>query len=159
VTERISLDLMTSDQLDRLYEERDRYRTAWQSAAFRAKAHREGILRLCDDRDSWKGWTQAAEAAVGRVRAVLAPYDWPHALLRAADVRDALDGPSSPVATPDDTPTTAVCGNRLPSYPGTVCTSATGHTGPHGGPLIVNGRDTGGAAWGPDHPPTTPTTA
>lgn len=93
MTERIPLDQMTSDQLDALYEERDRYRSAWQSARFRAGAHREGVLRLCDDRDSWKGWTQAAEAAVARVRAILAPYDWPHAQVRAADVRTALDQP------------------------------------------------------------------
>jgi hypothetical protein len=34
-----------------------------------------------------------AEAAVERVRSVLAPYDWPHAQVSAARVREALDEP------------------------------------------------------------------
>jgi hypothetical protein len=36
---------------------------------------------------------ERAEAAIERVRAVLAPYDWPHAQVQAARVRAALDDP------------------------------------------------------------------
>jgi chromosome segregation ATPase len=39
-----------------------------------------------------------AEAALARVLAVLAPYDWPHAQVRAAAVRDAL-APPQPTET------------------------------------------------------------
>ncbi|WP_326592799.1 hypothetical protein [Streptomyces brevispora] len=38
---------------------------------------------------------ERAEAAIERVRAVLAPYDWPHAQARAAIVRAALDQPTT----------------------------------------------------------------
>jgi hypothetical protein len=36
---------------------------------------------------------ERAEAAIERVRAVLAPYDWPHAQVQASLVRAALDDP------------------------------------------------------------------
>ncbi|MFH8627799.1 hypothetical protein ACH4A8_38930 [Streptomyces vietnamensis] len=61
--DRPGIDHLTSDKLDQLYAERDRYRTAWQSAAFRAEARGEGIMRLCNDRDSYKGWMEQAETA------------------------------------------------------------------------------------------------
>lgn len=44
----------------------------------------------------------------------------------------------------------AICGTRHESYPDTVCTEPPGHRMPHGGPLIIGGRECGGAAWGPD---------
>lgn len=46
-----------------------------------------------DDLDQLYDRAEQAEAAVARVRAVLASYDWPHAQVRAADVRTALDQP------------------------------------------------------------------
>lgn len=56
--------------------QRDRYRSAWQSARQRAQAYGEGILRHVDDRDTWKGWmheqaarADRAEATSARVRA------------------------------------------------------------------------------------------
>lgn len=53
---------------------------------------------------------------------------------------------------PDTTPTPmpAICGDRHESWPETVCTEPPAHRMPHGGPLIINGRECGGAAWGPD---------
>ena len=44
----------------------------------------------------------------------------------------------------------AICGARHESYPDTVCTEPPAHRMPHGGPLIIGGRECGGAAWGPD---------
>lgn len=47
---------------EQLRGERDRYRSAWLSARQRAGAYGEGILRHCEDRDTWKGWKQQQEA-------------------------------------------------------------------------------------------------
>jgi hypothetical protein len=51
---------------------------------------------------------------------------------------------------PDGT-TPATCGNRCDTHPETVCTEPPRHRMPHGGPLIIDGRQCGGAAWGSDH--------
>jgi len=100
MTDRIPLDDLTSDQLDTLYAridtleavclsnkrayagavqaawtaeaERDRYRTAWKSAALRAEARGEGIMRLCDDRDAYKGWMEQEQAYTAHLRTTLA---------------------------------------------------------------------------------------
>ncbi|MGW0032079.1 hypothetical protein ACWDXD_19915 [Streptomyces sp. NPDC003314] len=44
------------------------------------------------------------------------------------------------------------CGIPCDQYPETTCTDSAGHTGPHGGPLVVGGKEIGGAAWGTDQP-------
>lgn len=41
-------------QVEHLRAERDRYRSAWQSARFRAEARGEGILREVKNRDFWR---------------------------------------------------------------------------------------------------------
>ncbi|MFH9368091.1 hypothetical protein ACH4K8_20715 [Streptomyces anulatus] len=69
---RIALDDLTSDALDALYDERDRYRVAWQSARQRAEAYGEGIMRLCDDRDTYEGWLEQEQAHSAGLRAALA---------------------------------------------------------------------------------------
>ncbi|WP_221888933.1 hypothetical protein, partial [Streptomyces sp. WAC08241] len=46
----------------------------------------------------------------------------------------------------------ARCGVACDQYPETICTDHVGHTGPHGGPLVVNGKEIGGAAWDPAGP-------
>ncbi|MFJ3793835.1 hypothetical protein [Kitasatospora sp. NPDC090091] len=70
----------------------DRYRAAWQSARRRAEAYGEGILRLCDDRDTVYGWLCEAEATAWALRAehngatspaVLVPVDGPEAAAAA----------------------------------------------------------------------------
>ncbi|QQZ56878.1 hypothetical protein IFE09_27145 [Streptomyces microflavus] len=94
---RIPLDDLTSDALDQLYAElelakrvarsaardaelaltqylvaeanRDRYRHAWQSARQRAEAYGEGIMRLCDDRDTYAGWLEQEQAHSAALRA------------------------------------------------------------------------------------------
>lgn len=47
--------------------------------------------------------------------------------------------------------TTELCGQPHYDYPDTVCTEPAGHyrreADPHAGPLIVGGRQIGGAAW------------
>ncbi|MEV6081814.1 hypothetical protein AB0L80_43125 [Streptomyces sp. NPDC052069] len=72
---RIALDDLTSDALDQLYDERDRYRTAWTSARSRvkrAKRTRDGELRWANgmwsdalrDLDRYrKAWTSARHRA------------------------------------------------------------------------------------------------
>ncbi|WP_432008686.1 hypothetical protein [Streptomyces bacillaris] len=52
--------------------ERDRYRLAWQSARQRAEAYGEGIMRLCDDRDTWKGWLEQEQAHSAGLRTEVA---------------------------------------------------------------------------------------
>jgi hypothetical protein len=47
--------------------------------------------------------------------------------------------------------TVPTCGAPHATYPETMCTEPPLHRLPHGGPLIVDGRERGGAAWGPDH--------
>lgn len=74
-TDRPDINHLTSDMLDQLYAERDRYRTAWTSARARTQAHQEGTLRHVADRDSWKSWTKKAEsqlAALKRAHVALA---------------------------------------------------------------------------------------
>lgn len=44
-----------------------------------------------------------------------------------------------------------ICGAPHATYPETLCTELPLHRMPHAGPLIINGRHCGGAAWGPDH--------
>ncbi|MEU6872411.1 hypothetical protein [Streptomyces sp. NPDC046751] len=72
MSDRIRLDDLTSDQLDALYAERDRYRVAWTSARERAAAYSEGILRHVADRDTWRGWFLTEQAHTLRLRAQLA---------------------------------------------------------------------------------------
>ena len=53
---------------------------------------------------------------------------------------------------------TKLCGTPHYDYPETLCTEPAGHyvrdRDPHAGPLIVDGREIGGAAWDePQHPP------
>lgn len=50
------------DEFSQVLLERDRYRSAWQSARFRAQAYGEGILRHVADRDTWKSWCKQAQA-------------------------------------------------------------------------------------------------
>lgn len=45
---------------DKYRMERDRYRTAWQSARSRAKAYGESIGRLCEERDTCLEWFREA---------------------------------------------------------------------------------------------------
>lgn len=44
-----------------------------------------------------------------------------------------------------------LCGRPHHDYPETLCTEPPGHyqpnRDPHAGPLIINGRECGGAAW------------
>ena len=44
-----------------------------------------------------------------------------------------------------------LCGQPHHDYPETLCTQPAGHyrrdRDPHGGPLIINGFECGGAAW------------
>ncbi|MFD9070591.1 hypothetical protein [Streptomyces lasiicapitis] len=47
--------------------ERDRYRTAWLSARFRAQAYGEGIERVVEDREAYQGWLREAQEALGRM--------------------------------------------------------------------------------------------
>lgn len=60
-------------------------------------------------------------------------------------------------------PSSRLC--RLPHYdhPETICTEPAGHyqplINPHAGPLIINGRHSGGAAWDSPTPPSSPVTA
>ena len=49
--------------------ERDRYRSAWLSARERAACASETINRVCDDRDSWKGWARNAQKSAARLTA------------------------------------------------------------------------------------------
>lgn len=57
---------------------------------------------------------------------------------RAAVLRQDLAGPGQ-------------CGARHYQYPDTVCTEPAGHyqrtVDPHAGPLVIDGRERGGAAW------------
>jgi hypothetical protein len=54
----------------------------------------------------------------------------------------------------DPTPAPAVCGTAHYDHPETVCTEPPRHRMPHSGPLIIDGRHCGGAAW--DEPDPTP---
>ncbi|MFI5769610.1 hypothetical protein ACIA74_13825 [Streptomyces sp. NPDC051658] len=84
MTDRIPLDDLTSDQLDALY---DRVAELEQQQLANADAAADHTDRTCEAvaaRDQ-------AVAATERVRAVLATRDWPHAEVRAADIRAALD--------------------------------------------------------------------
>jgi hypothetical protein len=49
------------DEYVQVLAERDRYRSAWQSARFRAQAYGEGILRHVADREFYQGWLKQAE--------------------------------------------------------------------------------------------------
>jgi hypothetical protein len=49
----------------------------------------------------------------------------------------------------------AVCGLPHHAYPQTRCTQPAGHTGPHAGPWIVDGRERGAAGWDTPSPDTT----
>ncbi|MET7560590.1 hypothetical protein ABZS95_10335 [Streptomyces sp. NPDC005479] len=44
-----------------------------------------------DELDALYDRAEQAEATITRVRGTLAPHDWPHAQVRAAAVRTALD--------------------------------------------------------------------
>jgi hypothetical protein len=91
---------ITDDALDQLYE---RLRKAERTADLLAGSHRRaeqadavtaGTKRLMERRTTTlRERAERAEAAIERVRAVLAPYDWPHAQVQAARVRAALDDP------------------------------------------------------------------
>lgn len=52
--------------------ERDRYRSAWQSARERAQAYGEGILRITCDRESYQGWLEQEQAVTQQLRAHVA---------------------------------------------------------------------------------------
>ncbi len=56
--------------------------------------------------------------------------------------------------------TDPLCGARHHHYPDTLCTEPAGHyvrdRDPHAGPLIIDGRERGGAAW--DEPEEQPVT-
>lgn len=39
------------------------------------------------------------------------------------------------------------CGLPHYQHPETLCTQPANHHGPHGGPLIIDGQERGGAAW------------
>lgn len=47
--------------------------------------------------------------------------------------------------------TSPLCGQPHYDYPETLCTQPAGHyrrdRDPHAGPLIIDGRERGGAAW------------
>ncbi|GGW15817.1 hypothetical protein GCM10018980_51410 [Streptomyces capoamus] len=62
---------------------------------------------------------------------------------RAAALRTDLAGPDGEEADR--------CGARHHQYPDTVCTEPPGHyrrdVDPHAGPLVIDGRERGGAAW------------
>ncbi|WP_405747685.1 hypothetical protein [Streptomyces canus] len=53
----------------RIAAERDRYRLAWQSAAFRAEARGEGIERIVKDRESYQQWLEQEQAVTAQLRA------------------------------------------------------------------------------------------
>ncbi|MEU0492586.1 hypothetical protein ABZ249_25445 [Nocardiopsis sp. NPDC006139] len=59
------------DQLADAQALADRRWVAWHSARRRAEAYGEGIVRLTEDRDAWKGWCKAAEE---RLAATTAPH-------------------------------------------------------------------------------------
>lgn len=86
-TGRHTVDSLTNDALDQLYAERDRYRAAWQSAAFRAEARGESIERLCDDRDSYKGWMEQEQAHSAALRARVAELEKSDAINAEVDAR------------------------------------------------------------------------
>lgn len=69
---RYTADSINDDALDALY-------------ANASKGWRRG--------DEWKARAEQAEAALARVRDMLAPYDWAHAQVSAASVRTALAEP------------------------------------------------------------------
>ncbi|MFE3049554.1 helix-turn-helix domain-containing protein [Streptomyces albidoflavus] len=52
------------DNVTSLRAERDRFRSAWQSARFRAKARGEGILREVQNRDFWHKEVQRLRTAL-----------------------------------------------------------------------------------------------
>lgn len=68
---------ITDDALDALYDNANR---GWRRG------------------DEWKQRALAAEAAIERVREVIAPYDWQHAQVPAARVRSALPEQAAPAA-------------------------------------------------------------
>lgn len=131
-------DTITDDDLDRLYA-----RIAWLEHAFATAAacfnesadDLNAALRLSGYRRRARASTivqarkqharaEQAEAALTRVRAVLAPYSWPYAEVRARDIRHALDGPPTSAETPpqhlakgtnaEDCP---ACAGTNPDYP------------------------------------------
>ncbi|NEB92411.1 nucleoside triphosphate pyrophosphohydrolase [Streptomyces bauhiniae] len=120
-TPHYTADTITDDALEGLYAERARYRAAWQSARDRAQAYGEGILRIVADRETYQRWlkeaeaahgkaqariaeleardtptwrarAESAEAAIERVRAEIAPYDWERAEFSVRHILAALDG-------------------------------------------------------------------
>lgn len=102
MTIRITLDDLTSDQYDALCDEISYLQ---QLSAEQGQA----LARACTAREEQRTRAEQAEAAVERALAVLAPYDWPHAQVRAAAVRDALAAqhPNTPTCRPgpyDDCP-------------------------------------------------------
>jgi hypothetical protein len=46
--------------------------------------------------------------------------------------------------------TDPLCGLPHYDFPESTCTQPTGHAGPHGSPLIINGRQCGAVAWDSD---------
>lgn len=71
-SKRYTADSITDDALDELYENANR---GWRRG------------------DEWKARAEAAEAALERVRGVLAPYNWPHAQVPAAHLQRAIAEP------------------------------------------------------------------
>ncbi|MGP3752182.1 hypothetical protein [Streptomyces sp. IBSNAI001] len=107
MTERHTVDSITSDALDQLYDERDQYRAdcqKWSDCVATAEKIRQSQAR---DADQYEAQLRtrvteletelvAARSAIDRVRAELAFRDWPHAEVRADRIRDALDQPQQP---------------------------------------------------------------
>lgn len=58
-------------ELDAVRGERDRYRTAYHSASFRAEARGEGIVRIVGERESYQGWLKQEQECTQRLRAEL----------------------------------------------------------------------------------------
>lgn len=48
-----------------------------------------------------------------------------------------------------DQPAT-LCGLPHYDHPESTCAEPTGHTGPHAAVLVIDGRECGAVAWGPD---------
>jgi hypothetical protein len=58
-------------EIEQLKAERDRYRTAYHSASFRAEARGEGIVRIVGERESYQGWLKQEQECTQRLRAEL----------------------------------------------------------------------------------------
>jgi hypothetical protein len=68
------LDQQAKDdaEFSQVLAERDRYRSAWQSARERAQAYGEGILRVVKDRESYQQWLKQEQAVTQQLRTELA---------------------------------------------------------------------------------------